>query len=643
MEREDVTGLVEATHAGREGELIFRLVYDQAKCKKPFERLWISSMEDQAISDGFSHLKNGREYDDLYRAALCRERADWIVGMNATRLFSTLYGQTLNVGRVMTPTLAMIVQREAEIDGFESEPIYRLSISCGGITALSDRFEKKQDAENILNVLKEQKTAQVTKIDPADKQEKAPQLYSLTALQRDANRFLGFTAQQTLDYTQSLYEKKLVTYPRTDSRFLTEDMESMIPDLAGKMAAKFGYTRKMVIHPKEVINNSKVSDHHAIIPTVNVADAEFGELPSGEQKVLSLITARLLSALGDPAVRNEVDVEFTCADTVFRAKAKNIREKGWREIQEWIMGGNAESTDSENDKKEKSENADMLACIATLTNGKSYPLQNPKMEEGKTTPKKHFTEDSLLSAMERAETFYSVPFTWRGFYRGKSKKVIAGEKEPPERNEKVPERKEAKPEKRKFDLVVDIQKKMAQGKNGGYVQWTKKYNVKQFAESILFLQQHDIHDKKTLDALVDGSSAKYHELMKSIKDAEKKMAANKVIKTHIINYAKTRETYIAYRKSGYSKKFFEAHRDEITLYKAAKEAFSKLPDGKIPKVKELNEEFARLLSEKKAAYSEYKKIKKEMRDYQIAKQNVESFYAAQQTWNQEEDLKKKRQ
>ena len=223
------------------------------------------------------------------------------------------------------------------------------------------------------------------------------------------------------------------------------------------------------------------------------------------------------------------------------------------------------------------------------------------------------------------------------------KKVIAGEKELPERNEKVPERKEAKPEKRKFDLVVDIQEKMAQGKNGGYVRWAKKYNVKQFAESILFLQQHDIHDKETLDALVDGSSAKYHELMKTIKDAEEKMAANKVIKTHIINYAKTRETYSAYRKSGYSKKFYEAHRDEITLHKAAKEAFSKLPDGKIPKVKDLNEEFARLLSEKKAAYSEYKKIKKEMRDYQIAKQNVESFYAAQQSWDIEEDMKKKRQ
>ena len=223
------------------------------------------------------------------------------------------------------------------------------------------------------------------------------------------------------------------------------------------------------------------------------------------------------------------------------------------------------------------------------------------------------------------------------------KKVIAGEMALPAKNEKsnIPE--QAKTEKRKFDLVVDIQEKMAQGKNGGYVRWAKKYNVKQFAESILFLQQHDIHDKKTLDALVDGSTDRYHELIKTIKDAEEKMVVNKVIKTHIINYSKTRDTYIAYRKSGYSKKFYEAHRDEITLHKAAKEAFSKLPDGKIPKVKDLNEEFAWLLSEKKNAYSEYKKIKKEMRDYQIAKQNVESFYAAQQSWNQEEDLKKKRQ
>ena len=402
MERDDVTGLVEATDAGREGELIFRLVYHQAKCKKPFERLWISSMEDQAISDGFLHLKDGKEYDNLYTAALCRERADWIVGMNATRLFSTLYGQTLNVGRVMTPTLAMIVQREAEIDGFKSEPIYRLSIVCGGITALSERFEKKEDAEKILGILKEQKTAQVTKIDPVDKKEKAPQLYSLTALRRDANRFLGFTAQQTLDYTQSLYEKKLVTYPRTDSRFLTEDMEGMLPGLVQKLADKFGYTKHVTVHAKQVIDNKKVSDHHAIIPTVNVADAAFGELPSGEQKVLSLITARLLSALGDAAVRSETEVEFTCEDTVFHAKAKLLKEKGWREIQDWIMGSKADEADSENDEGEQSGNADTLACIAVLAKGKSYPLQNPKLEEGKTSPKKHFTEDSLLSAMERA-------------------------------------------------------------------------------------------------------------------------------------------------------------------------------------------------------------------------------------------------
>lgn len=401
MERDDVSGLVEATDAGREGELIFRLVYHQAKCKKPFERLWISSMEDQAISDGFSNLRDGKEYDNLYAAALCRERADWIVGMNATRLFSTLYGQTLNVGRVMTPTLAMIVQRETEIDGFKPEPFYRVSIQSAGIEAVSERYERKQDAENILDLLKEEKTVLVTKLETADKREKAPQLYSLTALQRDANRILGFTAQQTLDYTQSLYEKKLVTYPRTDSRFLTDDMEKMLPNLAEKLAWKFGYTKNMPIHTKQVIDNQNVSDHHAIIPTVNTADTAFGELPSGEQKILSLITARLLSALGEPAVHRETEVEFTCADTVFHAKAKALKAQGWREVQDWIMGSQAGCEDSEKDEGEQRGNADTLAYTAALTKGKSYPLLSVKMEEGKTVPKKHFTEDSLLSAMER--------------------------------------------------------------------------------------------------------------------------------------------------------------------------------------------------------------------------------------------------
>lgn len=214
-------------------------------------------------------------------------------------------------------------------------------------------------------------------------------------------------------------------------------------------------------------------------------------------------------------------------------------------------------------------------------------------------------------------------------------KIIRGEAELPKKKDRHKKDEQRQPQKRKFDLVMDIQEKIAQGKTGGYIRWAKKYNVKQFAESVLFLQQHDIHDKETLDALADKSSARYHELMKTIKDAEEKMTANKAIKTHIINYSKTRDTYTVYRKSGYSRKFYEAHREEISLHKAAKEAFSKFPDGKIPKVKALNEESARLYSEKKAAYSEYRKIKKEMRDYQTAKQNVESFYAAQQTWNED--------
>ena len=402
MKRDDVVSLVEATDAGREGELIFRLVYHQAGCRKPFERLWISSMEDKAISDGFSNLKNGAEYDDLYKAALCRERADWIVGMNATRLFSTLYGQTLNVGRVMTPTLAMIVEREAEIEGFVAKPFYRIAIKSAGVTALSDRYEKKADADAALQNVKNAEKAAVTKLQKTDKQEKAPQLYSLTALQRDANKILGFTAQQTLDYTQSLYEKKLVTYPRTDSRYLTEDMKNSLHELITKMKSKFGWTKNLPVYADRVIDNSRVTDHHAIIPTVNVEDTDFSELPSGEQKILSLITARLLAAVGDVAVKNVTDVEFSCADITFKANAKIMKEKGWREIQEWIIGSGAESTDSEKEDEDQSGNVDVLAFIDNLTEGKSYPVSEQKITEGKTTPKQRFTEDSLLSAMERA-------------------------------------------------------------------------------------------------------------------------------------------------------------------------------------------------------------------------------------------------
>lgn len=395
MKREDVSSLIEATDAGREGELIFRLVYHQAGCKKPFERLWISSMEDVAILDGFANLKSGSEYDALYEAALCRERADWMVGMNATRLFSTLYGQTLNVGRVMTPTLAMLVMREAEISGFKPEPFYTVAITVGGVTATSERYLVKSEAEDVLRNVKEAGNAVIRKNRTTEKQEKAPQLYDLTNLQRDANKMLGFTAQQTLDYAQSLYEKKLITYPRTDSRFLTEDMAAGLPKLSNSVAEKFGYTKGFTPNCKQVINNKKVSDHHAIIPTANIVDVNCGELPSGEQKVLSLISCRFLVGMAEPCVVNETELEFESAEVTFKAKAKLIVKKGWRDIQEWFFMAKKEETEDSDEER-------ILDNLSFFEEGKTLPARDPEVKEGKTSPKKHFTEDTLLSAMEHA-------------------------------------------------------------------------------------------------------------------------------------------------------------------------------------------------------------------------------------------------
>ena len=395
MKRSDVTSLVEATDAGREGELIFRLVYHQAGCKKPFERLWISSMEDKAIEEGFANLKSGTEYDALYEAALCRERADWMVGMNATRLFSTLYGQTLNVGRVMTPTLAMLVTREAEISGFKPEPFYTIAITVGGVTAISERYSVKSEAEDVLQKVREVGTAVIRKNRTSEKQEKAPQLYDLTNLQRDANKMLGFTAQQTLDYAQSLYEKKLITYPRTDSRFLTEDMIVNLPKLSNSVAEKYGYTKRFEPSYKQVINNKKVSDHHAIIPTINIVDVNYGELPSGEQKVLSLISCRFLVGMAEPCVINETELEFETDGVVFKAKAKQVVKKGWRDIQEWFFVAKKEDTAD-------SDEGRILDNLNFFEEGKTLPVREPEVKEGKTSPKKHFTEDTLLNAMEHA-------------------------------------------------------------------------------------------------------------------------------------------------------------------------------------------------------------------------------------------------
>ena len=407
MKRLDVDGLIEATDAGREGELIFRLVYNQAGCKKPFERLWISSMEDKAIKDGFANLKPSVDYDDLYEAALCRERADWLVGINATRFFSTVYGQTLNVGRVMTPTLAMIVEREAEIKGFKPENFYTVQMLVSGVAVTSKRFKRKQEAEELAQKVNAADKAKISKMETSTRQEKPPLLYDLTSLQRDANKYYGFTAQQTLDYTQSLYEKKLVTYPRTDSRYLTDDMDDSTARLCCLMKDKYGYTKMVPISTKQVLNSSKVSDHHAIIPTENVSDADYSEIPSGEQKILGLVTARLLSSVGDPAEITEYALEVECAGEVFKAKSKCITSPGWHLLEDWILGKKQDDAEDDSGKKDDDGGSHGIleileADASLLSEGRELPARDPKVKEGKTTPKKRFTEDSLLSAMESA-------------------------------------------------------------------------------------------------------------------------------------------------------------------------------------------------------------------------------------------------
>ena len=330
MARPDVDQLVCATDAGREGELIFRLVYHQCKCRKPFTRLWISSMEDAAIREGFAHLKPSTEYDALYKAALCRERADWLVGINATRLFSCLYGQPLNVGRVMTPTLAMTVSREAAIDAFRPEPFYLIQLRTGGYMASSERFKDKTQAEALLAECRKASQAVLQKNERKEKTERPPALYDLTSLQRDANRLLGYSAQQTLDYTQALYEKKLVTYPRTDSRFLSEDMEPGLPDLVRQTAAHFGVTGEIPIHAGQVINSKKIGDHHAILPTRSMVKADLSSLPAGEGHILRLIAARLLAAVGEPYRYAETTVQMECAGQAFVAKGKTVLAEGWK-------------------------------------------------------------------------------------------------------------------------------------------------------------------------------------------------------------------------------------------------------------------------------------------------------------------------
>ena len=394
LRREDVTEVVNACDAGREGELIFRTVYCLVGCTKPIRRLWISSMEDSAIREGFANLRPGSDYDGLHQAALCRAKADWLVGINATRLFSVLYHRTLNIGRVMSPTLALIVQREAEIDAFKPVPFYTVALELPGFSVSGERMADKAAAQQLKTAC-QGGTATVKKVERKEKSEKPPALYDLTTLQRDANRLLGYTAQQTLDYLQNLYEKKLCTYPRTDSRYLTSDMAEGLPVLVNLVANAMPFRKGIAIScdAAAVINDKKVTDHHAIIPTRNIREMNLSALPVGEKAVLELVALRLLCAVAEPHTYAETAVTVECAGAEFTAKGRTVKNPGWRALDAAYRAGlkNAEPDKETEDKS-----------LPELMEGQTLPLSGAAVKEGKTTPPKHYTEDTLLSAMETA-------------------------------------------------------------------------------------------------------------------------------------------------------------------------------------------------------------------------------------------------
>lgn len=380
MHDKSVTEVINACDAGREGELIFRTVFNLAGCSKPMKRLWISSMEDTAIKDAFNNLRPGSEYDALYNAALCRSKADWLVGINATRLFSVLYHRTLNVGRVISPTLAMIVQREAEIKAFKSEPFYKVLLDFDGFKAESERFDDEESAAAVAQICNNEETV-VKAVEHKEKSEKTPTLYDLTTLQREANRTLGYTAQQTLDYLQSLYEKKLCTYPRTDSKFLTEDMRNTVDEIVAISADVLGLMSPKSVNRDKVCNNKKVSDHHAIILTKSVKNTDTHSLLAGEQEILKLIAKRTLCAVSEPYVYTETSAVVCCGGKEFTTKGKSVISLGWKAFFK---------TDEEDNSLPK------------LSEGQSLITNYISVKEGKTTPPKHFTEDTILSAMENA-------------------------------------------------------------------------------------------------------------------------------------------------------------------------------------------------------------------------------------------------
>ena len=393
MERPDVTELVNACDAGREGELIFRLVYEAAGCSKPFSRLWISSMEDAAIREGFADLRPGADYDPLYQSALCRQKADWLIGINASRLFSVLYHRTLNVGRVQTPTLAMLADRDSKIVLFRKEKYHHVRLTLEGAEAVSDRIVSPEDAQAIRDTCDGQRAVCVSLV-REKKAEKPPKLYDLTTLQREANRVFGYTAKQTLDYAQSLYEKKLLTYPRTDSRYLPGDMAetaSVVLHLAARVPP-FDACPEFFPDVAALVNDKEVSDHHALIPTLELEKADVPALPVGERNILLLVCCKLLCAAAEPFVYEAVTATFDCGGHTFTAKGKQVLSQGWRTIQEVFRSS----------LKEKPEDEDAVGVLPALTEGQAFEPVAASVTEHFTSPPKPYTEDTLLSAMENA-------------------------------------------------------------------------------------------------------------------------------------------------------------------------------------------------------------------------------------------------
>lgn len=379
------------TDAGREGELIFRFVYQMAGCAKPVKRLWISSMEDAAIREGFANLCPDSDYDALYQSALCRAKADWLVGINATRLFSVLYHKTLTVGRVQTPTLKMLVDRDAKILRFQKERYYTVGIQSGSLKADSGRIASMDEADTLKNACAGA-SAICSSVKREKKTEQPPKLYDLTTLQREANRLFGFTAKQTLDYAQQLYEKKLLTYPRTDSQYLTEDMGQTAQHLVSDLLGLPPFAQGLDLTPEvgRILNSKKVSDHHAIIPTSEFVKQGFTGLAESECKLMNLVCSKLLCAVAAPHEYETVTAVFSCAGNEFTAKGKTVLVPGWKEIDQRFRATLKADTEEE-----------VLNTLPELAEGQSFRVTST-VSEHFTSPPKAYTEDTLLSAMERA-------------------------------------------------------------------------------------------------------------------------------------------------------------------------------------------------------------------------------------------------